>query len=279
MSSHAGSAQKRPGAKRAQERPVAKSSRASRTDRRQIARRLADIIRHGAQGVALAKRLAREGVRTRADLKKPAVLARLPREAQANVLYPPVRQIPLSVAEAVVAQLGRRLVIPVANCEVVPVGSVRRKAPRVKDLDVLIITPAGSEALVGRALSTIALRRAARPADSAEIVDTYISGKRRRSLVLRVREPGHRRARYYHVDLFASTQAERPFAMFHYTGSTAYNIRTRAFAKRKGWRLNQYGLFDVSTGRRVRGSSAIRTEKELARFLGVSYREPTDRLR
>jgi DNA polymerase (family 10) len=218
-------------------------------------------------------------VRSRADLKKPAVLARLPRESQTNVLYPPARNTPLAVAEKIVAQLKQRLIFPVARCEVIPVGSVRRKAPRVKDMDMLVIAPPGNDGLVDQILTSVILR-AGEGAPRLEIVATYISGKRRRSLVLRAdtREPPAR-TRYYRVDLFAFTQAEKPFALFHYTGSTAYNIRTRAFAKRKGWRLNQYGVFETSTGRRVRGSSAIRSEEDLAEFLGISYRLPTDRQR
>lgn len=259
-------------------KPAASGAKRRRESRAEIAQRLADVIRHGAQGAALANELAREGVKTRAGLKEPSVLARLPKESQMNVLYPPVRSVPLSVAESIVAQLRRRLVFPVAGCEVIPVGSVRRKAPRVKDMDILVVVPPGSEAPVDRVLASVALRPAgpSRSEGQLEIMDSYVSGKRRRSLVLWA---SGRRGRYYHVDLFAFAQAEKPFALFHYTGSKAYNIRTRALAKRKGWRLNQYGVFDAASGRRARGSSAIHSEAELARFLGVSYRSPTNRRR
>ena len=83
--------------------------------------------------------------------------------------------------------------------------------------------------------------------------------------------------RRFPVDLFLVQARELPFALFHYTGSRLYNVRTRAHAKRRGWRLNQYGLFDAATGRRVRGSAHIRTEREVAALVGVSYRSPSDR--
>jgi len=246
-------------------------------------RRLAAIIGHGGQGAALARALAREGVRTRADLKKPAVLARLPRESQASVLYSPARNAPLAAAEAVAAEVRRRLVFDFTpegdprplRFEVLPVGSVRRQAPRVKDIDFLVVVPAEHEARLDRALAAAALRPP-RAGDRVEIADTYAAGARRRSLILRRGAPGARPT-CYRSDLFLTTAEEKAFALFHYTGSSAYNIRTRAHAKRQGWLLNQYGVFDAGTGQRVRGSSAIRTERDLARFLGVTYHPPRER--
>ena len=79
------------------------------------------------------------------------------------------------------------------------------------------------------------------------------------------------------VDLFLVEEKDLPYALFHYTGSSTYNIRTRAHAKAHGMLLNQYGVFDVNTKRRARGSSSIKSERDLADFLGVSYRSPTDR--
>jgi len=243
-------------------------------------RRLAALIGHGAQGAALAGALAREGVRTRADLKKPAVLARLPRESQSNVRFRPASSVPLATAGAVVAEVVRRLVFDFTSegdarprrFEVVPVGSVRRRAPRVKDLDFLVVVPAEYGARFDRVLAAAALRPP-RAGDSLEIADTYAAGGRRRSFVL-CRSPRSGRAQCFRTDLFVAPASEKPFALFHFTGSKGYNIRTRALAKRRGWLLNQYGLFDARTGQRVRGTSAVRTERELARFLGVSYRPP-----
>jgi DNA polymerase/3'-5' exonuclease PolX len=80
------------------------------------------------------------------------------------------------------------------------------------------------------------------------------------------------------LDLFLATPAELPFALFHLTSPRAYVIRIRAFAKKvRGWKLTQYGLFYADSGRRVRGSSRIRTQEQLAAFLGVTWRPPAAR--
>jgi DNA polymerase (family 10) len=253
-----------------------------------VARRLAAIIGHGAQGEALARALAREGVRGRAGLKAPAVFARLPREAQSRVLYSPARSTPLAIAAEAAAEVARRLTFPAegggppARFEVVPVGSVRRGAPRVKDIDLLVVAPAGiAPGRFERALAAAVLRPP-RPGDRAAIADTYAAGARRRSLVLswaggQPAGAGAPPRRHLRVDLFLASAAEKPFALYHYTGPSQYNIRTRALAKRRGWLLNQYGVFDAASGQRVRGASGVRTERDLARFLGVTYRPPEAR--
>jgi DNA polymerase (family 10) len=183
----------------------------------------------------------------------------------------------------VAAEVTRRLTFAAesgARFEVIPVGSVRRlaagaaraRSPRVKDVDFLVVAPAS--ALGAPALAAAGLRPP-RAGDCVRVVDTYASGARRRSLVLRIDRAGA--AVHLRADLFLATDEERPFALFHYTGPAQYNIRTRAHAKRRGWRLNQYGVFHRATGRRVRGAAALRTERELALFLGVTYRPPEQR--
>lgn len=244
----------------------------------QIARKLAAIIGQGPRGLALARKLAREGVRSRADLKRTSVLERLPVEARANVLYNPYRGATFAVASAIANEFKRRAVFEFANgvvrFEVIPVGSVRRKAPRSKDLDFLIVVPPKYRS---RALAALTLRPRKR-GDKIEIATVYAAGARRRSVILRVegtRAEGTR-ARNYRADVFLATAAEKPFALLHYTGPYDYNIRVRAHAKRNGRLLNQYGLFSATTRARVRvrGSNAVSNERDLARLLGITYRAP-----
>jgi len=240
-------------------------------------RRLATIIGHGGRGLALARELAREGVRTRTDLQRPAILARLSRESQVNVIFSPVRNIPLSTAQSIAAEIKKRLVFNLngrpRRFEVFSVGSVRRQAPHVKDIDFLVVIPAGDEAEFERVLGSAALRPS-RGADTLMVADTYAAGPRRRSFILRRRTGG--RAQNYRTDLFITTTAEKPYALYHFTGPKEFNIRTRAHVKQKGWLLNQYGLFSVATGRRIPGSQ-VRTERALSEFIGVTHRSPAQR--
>lgn len=80
-----------------------------------------------------------------------------------------------------------------------------------------------------------------------------------------------------YADLFYVYNDELPYALMHYTGSKMYNIRIRAHVKKLGYLLNQYGLFDIKTGERAKGTEKIKTEKQLCEFIGITYKDPPDR--
>lgn len=218
-----------------------------------MAAKLAALIGRGAQGEALAATLYREGVRTRRDLLR--VLDRLPLEARTNVMYQPVRAIPLATAQSIAAVIARQ------HPQIIPVGGARRLKARLGDLDFLHV---GEEEVLLRDTPTL------------RVLAAYASGPRRQSMVVEHRPRGAA-PRNYRLDIFHCSRAEKPYALFHYTGSSRYNIRIRAYAKSHGWLLNQYGLFVAATGHRVRGSSAVKTEADLARLLGVTVRPPWER--
>jgi DNA polymerase (family X) len=226
----------------------------------------------GISGVQLATLHAR-GLKTRASLVRrlnkygasDPVIQGLPMPARADLIYSPVAQIPLATAASIGEELRRSLKIRggpyIGPRRIWVVGSVRRGKDRTKDLDILVVLPGapGKKSHLENIVSTT---------PRIAILHSYASGERRRSFIVR-----HRR-RNYRVDMFLAYDSELPYALYHHTGSRRYNIRIRAHAKSQGWKLNQYGLFDASTGRRVHGSSGIKTEADLANFIGVTPREP-----
>ena len=61
-------------------------------------------------------------------------------------------------------------------------------------------------------------------------------------------------------------------ALSYFTGSKEHNVKLRIIAKKYGWKLNEYGLFDKDEN-----FIAGRTEKELYRKLGLKYVPPEER--
>lgn len=70
------------------------------------------------------------------------------------------------------------------------------------------------------------------------------------------------------ADLRVVPEASWGAALNYFTGSKAHNIALRTIAIKKGYKLNEYGLYE---GRRM---IAGKTEKELYESLGLSYIEP-----
>jgi len=76
------------------------------------------------------------------------------------------------------------------------------------------------------------------------------------------------------VQIFFTDEQSLPFMLFHATGPAQWNIVNRVCAARKGYKLNQYGLFHRESGRRVAG---VRTEDDIQRALGRTVRPPQAR--
>ena len=70
------------------------------------------------------------------------------------------------------------------------------------------------------------------------------------------------------ADLRVVTRDAFPYALMYFTGSKEHNVRLRGIAKKKGWKLNEYGLFE--------GGSLIRcrNEEEIYSALGLAYVSP-----
>lgn len=63
-------------------------------------------------------------------------------------------------------------------------------------------------------------------------------------------------------------------ALFYFTGSKEHNIKLRITAKQRSWKMNEYGVFDIKTGKRLAGE----TELGIYKLFGLSYVPPEKRL-
>lgn len=78
------------------------------------------------------------------------------------------------------------------------------------------------------------------------------------------------------VNIFLTTPKEFIFAMLYAIGSGQFNLRMRALAKRKGFLLNQRGLYRrTSTGLE---EVPIKKEEDIFKAIGMRYRPPSERL-
>jgi DNA polymerase (family 10) len=103
---------------------------------------------------------------------------------------------------------------------------------------------------------------------SIKVLDVLSSGDRKTSIIVSYRDVK------IQVDIFNVIRKELPFALMHFTGSKQYNIRVRAYVKRLGYTLNQYGLFDHK-GNNI--ADGIKTERGLTKLIGITHRDPCDR--
>jgi DNA polymerase (family 10) len=132
------------------------------------------------------------------------------------------------------------------RAEVITVGSVRRGAETSGDLDLLACgaDPSLTDAFVNH--------------PGVERVLGHGGGKA--SVLMRGG---------FQADLRIVTPDQRGAAMQYFTGSKAHNIVLRDKALERGWKLNEYGLYD-SHDRRIAGAG----EEEIYKALGMAYVAP-----
>ncbi|MFO7568126.1 MAG: DNA polymerase/3'-5' exonuclease PolX [Enhygromyxa sp.] len=132
--------------------------------------------------------------------------------------------------------------------QVAVAGSIRRRRETVGDIDVLVAAEPEAGARASRAFE-----------DLPGVIDVIASGPSKSTVSL---DNG------LDADLRVVAPESFGAALLYFTGSKAHNIALRKIAMARGWKLNEYGLFE---GKR---SIAGQTEAEIYEALGLSWIPP-----
>jgi len=127
-------------------------------------------------------------------------------------------------------------------------GSIRRRKESVGDVDILVTS--GEPSKVMDVFTQL-----------AEVKRVLAKGKTKSTIVL---------TNNLQVDLRVVEEGSFGSALQYFTGSKEHNIRLRAMALEKNWKLSEYGLFDKGTDKKIAGED----EEEIYKALGLSYIEP-----
>ncbi len=130
--------------------------------------------------------------------------------------------------------------------EAVVAGSIRRRKDAIGDADILVISD-----------------------KPKEVMDYFVSMPG----VARIFAHGETKSAIklsngLDVDLRVVPEESYGAALNYFTGSKDHNVALRELAIKRGWKLNEYGLFDGK--KRIAGKN----EEEIYKKLGLSYIEP-----
>ena len=125
-------------------------------------------------------------------------------------------------------------------------GSVRRRKETIGDIDILVISSAPEKVME-------------RFVKLPTVAHVYGQGPTKTNVRL---------SNNLDADLRVVPAESWGAALCYFTGSKAHNIVLRNIAIKKGWKLNEYGLFEGE--RRIAGA----TEEEIYEKLGLQYIEP-----
>jgi DNA polymerase (family 10) len=156
----------------------------------------------------------------------------------------------LGIALPLSRELERRMAAVKGVTQAIAAGSLRRRKETVGDIDILV-TAKNAEPVM-QAFTAL-----------PEVEQVIAKGPTRSAVLLRWGP--------HTVQADVRVVEPRSFgaALQYFTGSKEHNIRLRQAAISRGWKLNEYGIFD-KRGRYLAG----RTEQEVYAKLGTPYIEP-----
>jgi len=127
-------------------------------------------------------------------------------------------------------------------------GSLRRWKETIKDIDILA-TSSSPEKVMNLFVNL------------PHVKEVLMKGQTKSSIIT---EEG------IQVDLRVVSEDSFGAALAYFTGSKAHNIRIREIAMKRGLKVNEYGIFDVKTNKRVGGKE----EEDIYKVLDLPYIPP-----
>lgn len=133
-------------------------------------------------------------------------------------------------------------------------GSLRRKKETVGDIDIVMVAGHKDWKRIGNKIVRMPF-----------VDEVKAHGLTRLSFTLKENK--------VQVDIRIVHEYESGAALFYFTGSKEHNIKLRRVAKQKGWKINEYGVFDLQSGKRLAGE----TEEQIYALFGLRFIPPEKR--
>lgn len=160
-------------------------------------------------------------------------------------------RIPLSQASQIANQIVSKLKKLREVKQIETAGSIRRKKPFIRDIDIL-----ASSNQPERVIDAFAKLK--------DIKKILGKGSTKATVILKSG---------IQADIRVLKPESWGAGLFYFTGNKNYNIMIRKIAIKKGLKLSEYGLFDKKTNKMIAGKS----EEEIAKKLGIKLPKPEDR--
>ncbi|HSN08228.1 MAG TPA: DNA polymerase/3'-5' exonuclease PolX, partial [Hanamia sp.] len=130
-------------------------------------------------------------------------------------------------------------------------GSLRRKKETIGDIDILVASDEKNRKKIIAKFVTLPL-----------IKEVLAKGDTKASVIIKEFNK--------QVDVRIIQPDEWGSALLYFTGSKEHNVQLRTIARDKGYKISEYGLFDIKTGKRI----ACTTEEEIYKKLEFAWIPP-----
>lgn len=164
------------------------------------------------------------------------------------------KRMPLSVAQSIGKELLTQITPLKGVKKALLAGSLRRKKDTVGDIDIVLSAEQKNRKRIMNNIIRLPI-----------VKKVLAAGETKVSLLLEKEE--------VQVDIRMVNEDSFGAALFYFTGSKEYNIQFRTLAHQRNWKMNEYGVFDEHTGKKLAG----KTEEEIFNLFQIPWLEPEKR--
>ena len=102
------------------------------------------------------------------------------------------------------------------------------------------------------------------------IVDIFLRGSKKIICIINIDN------KFYQMDMLFINTKELPWYLLYFGSSRDFSKKIRLYASKKGYKLNEKGLFDKITGEKIKLN--VKTEEDIFKFLKIKYIKPENRI-
>lgn len=234
---------------------IQKTGRLKTLDKLKQDKNLKDIIKLQkilGVGPQTAKKLVKQDIRTLTQFKKRHKMTEL---QKLGVKYYSVLNDKISRNEIMLFK--KRLEKALNNkVKIYLAGSYRTGKIQMKDIDLILTSKKLKFPEIIKILEKKGLLIDYYASSDTELLSIMCNGKK-----------------MVHVDLRFTDERSLPFYLLFFGSGVDFSRDIRMYAKKKGYKLNQYGLTDLKTGK----VHYFKTEEDIFKYLGINYIKPEDR--
>ena len=186
---------------------------------------------------------------------------------QTNIPRKEITEIKDKTLKKAVAKLNKKFPDENNKIDFIICGSYRREKPTSGDIDILLFN-SNEEQKKGKKIAYLEpfieiLKEGKNPFLLDDLTDKnyqtkYMGFCKYKSNPVR------------RIDIRFIKYKSYPYAILYFTGSMELNKKMREIAKNKGYKLSEYGLEEIETGKKFNA----KTETEIFNKLGMDYLEP-----
>jgi deoxyribonuclease-4 len=145
--------------------------------------------------------------------------------------------------------------------EITNAGSFRAKKKNSGDIDLLVHSKKINTEIINKIIDKLI--------NDKIIVDIFLRGSKKIICVIKFDN------KFYQMDMLFINTKELPWYLLYFGSSRDFSKKIRLYASKKGYKLNEKGLFNKITGKKIKLN--VKTEEDIFKFLKIKYIKPENR--